>query len=65
MTVLAGCVVLDHELNVTGDGNFSTLRTTNETSVQLVELNVEVCGYWRQQVNVSASGSNLERFGAF
>jgi hypothetical protein len=58
--VLASCVVLNNELNVTGDGYFSALGTTDQRCVQLVELYVEVCGHWRKNLCVSTRCSYLQ-----
>ena len=57
---LAGCVVLDDELDFTRHGHFGTLRATHEARLQLVELYLEVRGKLRQQVDVTAGGSDLE-----
>jgi hypothetical protein len=57
---LAGCVVLHNELHVTGHGNLGTLGAAREGGLKLVNLDVQVTGNGRQNINVSPSGSNLE-----
>ncbi len=57
---LAGGVVLDDELDVTGHGDLGALRAAHEARLQLVELDLEVGGHLRQHVGVTAGGCDLE-----
>src|SRR5690554_449206 len=61
---LARRVVLDDQLDFTGHGNFGTLRTARQAHLELVEFNLEVARGLRQEVDVTAGRSNLERLHA-
>ena len=60
----ASCVVLDDELHFTGHGDLGALRATNQASLELVELDLEVAGNGRQDLGVAAGCCDLEGLGA-
>lgn len=62
---LAGGVVLDDELHVTGDGHLFALGAANEGGLQLVEFNLEVAGHRRQNLGMATCCGNLKWLEAF
>jgi hypothetical protein len=63
--MLASGVILNHELHIACHGNFSTFRTTKQRRAKFVKLDLEVSGNGRQDVDVSAGCSHLERVHSF
>lgn len=52
--------MLDNELDITGDRDFSALRTTHELGAKLGELDVEVLGDGRKNVGMLALSCHHE-----
>src|SRR6478609_7132092 len=62
--VSASRVVLDDELHFAGHGDLSALRATDQTCLELVELDLEVAGNGGQDLGVTAGCCHLEGLGA-
>ena len=63
--VLASCVVLNDELDVTLDRHLGTLRAAREHSLELVELNREVTRNRGKHLSVATGSGNLEHLTLF
>src|SRR5690625_2797839 len=55
------CVVLNNQVDFTGNRYLGAQRLGGEFSAQVFELHVEVGRYFAQDLAVAAGGSNLER----
>src|SRR5690606_34830815 len=62
--VSASRVVLDDQLHFTGHGDLGALGTTDQTGLQLVELDLEVARNGREHLGVTAGRCHLEGLGA-
>src|SRR5690625_416512 len=55
------CVVLNNQVDFTGNRNLGAQRLGGEFGAQVFELHIEVGRYFAQDLAVTTGGSNLER----